>query len=369
MAAESKRTRFVLTLVGLALISGAALGVPLGAGLLGVGTADRGRELSTGGHDPDDEEAVVRAVQRVGPSVVKIAVTQGGYIDGLFGRVPVEQVGLGSGVIIDASGLVLTNHHVVEDAAEITVALPDGRVFEGTLVGSYPAADLAVVRIDGEDLPVAQLAPDEMLRVGQLVIAIGNPFGFDYSVTTGIISALGRELVVDAEQKIALTNLIQTDAAINPGNSGGPLLDREGRVIGINTAVLRASHGIQAQGLGFAIPIADALEVAGELVRYGRAVRLGILAGTLTPPIARAIEEATGVSLGTDRGVFVREVYAGSPADEAGLLPTDIIVEARGRPVHNVEELGRLVRALGPGGRLEVTVLRKGERLSLVAEL
>src|SRR5690606_21567171 len=233
-------------------------------------------------------------------------------------------------VIIDASGLVLTNHHVVAGADEIRVALPDGRWFRGRLLGSHPERDLAVVKIDGEALPRAELARGEALRVGQLVIAIGNPFGLDYSVTTGIISALGRELAVDPQNGITLTNLIQTDAAINPGNSGGPLVDREGRVIGINTAVLRGTGGLTAQGLGFAIPIDDALAAVEEIVRHGRPARLGILAGTLTPQIAKAVEEATGEPLGTERGVFVREVYAGSPAQAAGLVPADVIVAAGG---------------------------------------
>jgi len=363
------KDRVILSAVGLALLLGAALGVPLGLRLSGAVRPFAGDEPGPVREErlTGDEEAVVRAVERVGPSVVKISVTQRGYIDGLFGRVPSEQTGLGSGVIIDRSGLVLTNHHVVEGAEEIVVGLPDGRVFEGRLVGTYPAADLAVLRIDGDDLPVAELAPGEPLRVGQLVIAIGNPFGLDYSATTGIISALGRELAVDAG--LVLTNLIQTDAAINPGNSGGPLLDREGRVIGINTAILRGRQDLPAQGLGFAIPIADALEVAGELLRHGRAVRLGVLAGTLTPEIARAIEAATGVSPGTDRGVFVRAVSPGSPAEEAGLVPADIIVEAAGRRISSVEELARVVRERGPGARLPLVVLRKGERLPLVARL
>jgi len=313
---------------------------------------------------------VIRAVERVGPSIVKISVTQQGHLDGLFGRVPTTQQGLGSGVIVDARGFILTNHHVVEGADTILVALPDGRQFQGRLVGSYPDADLAVIHVEGDDLPQAELAQGKELKVGQLVIAIGNPFGLDYSVTTGVISALGRELMVDPQRGIALTNLIQTDAAINPGNSGGPLVDREGRVIGINTAVLRASHGLQAQGLGFAIPIDDALRVAGQIIRRGRPpARLGILAGTLTPPIARAVHEATGIPVGTQRGVFVREVYPGSPAEAAGLEPADVIVRAGGRRIESVEELLQRVWEVGPGASLALVVLRQGRRVTLTARL
>lgn len=371
---RGKSDKVVALLLGLALMLGAALGLPMGIQLAGRldqrGKAEAPWEQFPGERGGiDDEEAVIRAVERVGASVVKIAVTQKGYLDGLFGRVPTTQQGLGSGVIIDSSGYILTNHHVVEGADQIRVALPDGRHFEGRLVGSYPDSDLAVIRIEGEDLPQAELGQGKELRVGQLVIAIGNPFGLDYSVTTGIISALGRELAVDPQKGVALTNLIQTDAAINPGNSGGPLLDREGRVIGINTAVLRGSQGLQAQGLGFAIPIDDALSVAGEIIRHGRPARLGILAGTLTPRIARAVEDATGIPVGTERGVFVREVYPDSPAEAAGLEPADVIVQAAGRRIESVEALAQRVWEAGPGASFPMIVLRRGKRITVTAEL
>lgn len=365
--------KVVALLLGLALVLGVALGLPMGAQIAGRSEGSEGTHgagLNSQQRILDDEEAVIRAVERVGPSIVKISVTQQGHLDGLFGRVPTTQQGLGSGVIVDARGFILTNHHVVEGADTILVALPDGRQFQGRLVGSYPDADLAVIHVEGDDLPQAELAQGKELKVGQLVIAIGNPFGLDYSVTTGVISALGRELMVDPQRGIALTNLIQTDAAINPGNSGGPLVDREGRVIGINTAVLRASHGLQAQGLGFAIPIDDALRVAGQIIRRGRPpARLGILAGTLTPPIARAVHEATGIPVGAQRGVFVREVYPGSPAEAAGLEPADVIVRAGGRRIESVEELLQRVWEVGPGASLALVVLRQGRRVTLTARL
>jgi len=368
-----KSDKVVALLLGLALVLGVALGLPMGAQIAGRSEGSEGTHgagLNSQQRILDDEEAVIRAVERVGASIVKISVTQQGHLDSLFGRVPTTQQGLGSGVIVDSRGYILTNHHVVEGADTIHVALPDGRQFRGRLVGSYPDADLAVIHIEGDDLPQAELAQGKELKVGQLVIAIGNPFGLDYSVTTGIISALGRELVVDPERGVALTNLIQTDAAINPGNSGGPLVDREGRVIGINTAVLRASHGLQAQGLGFAIPIDDALSVAGQIIRRGRPpARLGILAGTLTPEIARAVYEATGIPIGAQRGVFVREVHPGSPAQAAGLEPADVIVRAGGRRIESVEELLQRVWEVGPGASLSLVVLRKGRRMTLTAEL
>lgn len=369
------RVRFALSVaaVGTALVFGLALGFGLGRGADvarppgGVAIDTPFGRASSEGEAPLDQ--VVRAVREVGPAVVKISVTQQQFLDGLFGRVPVEEEGLGSGVIVDASGLILTNHHVVHRARRITVSLPDGRQFEGELVGSSPESDLAVVRVEpGGALPQARLGSSADLQVGQGVIAIGNPFGFDYSVTIGVVSALGRELVVGQERPVVLTNLIQTDAAINPGNSGGPLVDFQGRVIGINTAVLRAVAGFEAQGLGFAIPIDDARRVAEEIIGGGP-VRLGILGGTLTPQIAAAIERATGEPLGTREGVFVREVYPGSPAERAGLKPTDVIVAADGAPVRSVEELLQRVRQAGRGGRLELTILRRSVSYRITVNL
>lgn len=316
-----------------------------------------------------DDEAVVRVVKVVGDAVVKISVTQRHFIDGLFGRVPIEEEGLGSGVIIDGKGLVLTNHHVIQGARRILVSLPDGRQFDAELVGSYPDSDLAVLRIEGTDLPVAELGSSASLQAGQSVIAIGNPFGFEYSVTAGVVSALGRELAVGEGSGIVLSNLIQTDAAINPGNSGGPLVDREGRVVGINTAVLRSVGGFGVQGLGFAIPIDDARRVVQDIVDGTSPVRLGILAGTLTPRIAQAIEAATGIPLGTERGVYVREVRPQTPAHEAGLMPTDVIVATDGRPLQNAQELAQRVREAGRGASMRLAIRRRGERLEVDVRL
>lgn len=316
-----------------------------------------------------DDEAVVRVVKVVGDAVVKISVTQRHFIDGLFGRVPIEEEGLGSGVIIDGKGLVLTNHHVIQGARRILVSLPDGRQFDAELVGSYPDSDLAVLRIEGTDLPVAELGSSASLQAGQSVIAIGNPFGFEYSVTAGVVSALGRELAVGEGSGIVLSNLIQTDAAINPGNSGGPLVDREGRVVGINTAVLRSVGGFGVQGLGFAIPIDDARRVVQDIVDGTSPVRLGILAGTLTPRIAQAIEAATGIPLGTERGVYVREVRPQTPAHEAGLMPTDVIVATDGRPLQNAQELVQRVREAGRGASMRLAIRRRGERLEVDVRL
>ncbi|MGI6081580.1 MAG: S1C family serine protease [Limnochordia bacterium] len=315
------------------------------------------------------EQALVQAVRSVGDSVVKIAVTESVQVASLFGPVVTESYGLGSGVIIDSKGHVLTNYHVVRDAKQIDVFLPDGRGFPGLVVGTDPQSDLAVVQIEGRDLPVAPIGDSRRLRVGQQVIAIGNPFGFDYSVTTGIISALGRELAVGPSEGPPLQNLIQTDAAINPGNSGGPLVDLSGRVIGINTAVVRQVAGVEAQGLGFSIPIADAIESMQQILRYGRPVRLGAIGGTLTPSLAQAIRRNTGRPLPAENGAFITRVLPDTPAAKAGLQAADVIVAANGRRITSMEDLAEAVRTAGFGGTLTLRLWRVGDSMDLRVHL
>lgn len=311
------------------------------------------------------EQAIVAAVGRVGGSVVKITVTEKVKLDTLFGQVLTEEYGVGSGVIIDGAGFILTNYHVVRDATEIDVFLPDGRGFRGQVVGKDPLSDLAIIKVEANSLPVAAMGDSAGLRVGQQVIAIGNPFGFDYTVTTGIVSALGRELLLDPTGANPLQNMIQTDAAINPGNSGGPLVNLEGQVIGINTAVVRQVQGFEAQGLGFAIPINDARDITREILRHGRPLRLGILGGSLTPGVARAIRERTGVPLPVDRGAYVTRVLPATPAERSGLRPTDVIVGANGNRIESMEDLTVAVRAAGFGGTLRLQIWRAGKSLEL----
>lgn len=319
--------------------------------------------------DSPMEQALVGAVRSVGGSVVKITVTSRVQVASLFGPGFTESYGLGSGVIIDPAGYVLTNYHVVQDATQIDVFLPDGRGFAGQVVGTDPQSDLAVVQIEADNLPVAPLGDSGTLRVGQQVVAIGNPFGFDYSVTTGIISALGRELAVGPAHGPPLQNLIQTDAAINPGNSGGPLVDLAGRVIGINTAVVRQVAGIEAQGLGFSIPISDAVDSMQQILRHGRPLRLGAIGGTLTPALARAIRQNTHTPLPADDGAFVTRVLPKTPAAAAGVKPADVIVAANGQQVHSMEDLVAAVRATGFGGTLDLRVWRAGEAVDLRVRL
>jgi S1-C subfamily serine protease len=260
--------------------------------------------------------------------------------------------GLGSGFIIDPSGLVLTNAHVVAGSTRVTVGLSDGRRVEGMVVGSDPVTDLAVVRLaGGGGWPVAPLGNSDALQVGEWVIAVGNPFGLDQSVTLGIVSSLNRNAA-----KLGITDkrleLIQTDAAINPGNSGGPLLDADGAVVGINTLV-RSGPGA---GLGFAIPINRARSIAQQLVSKGRASHAMIGVGL------DALRNSKGVP---EPGAVVRSVMPAGPAAQAGLRPGDVITAAAGQPVRDPAQLTQLVESNGVGRPLGLTVQRQGQTLQL----
>ena len=265
-----------------------------------------------------------------------------------------EGRGAGSGLIVDAQGLILTNNHVVENAVEIEVRLSDDRKFKATLVGRDPKTDLAVLRITAPppSLPVAQLGDSDALKVGQWAIAIGNPFGLDRTVTAGIVSATGRTRVGVATYEA----FIQTDASINPGNSGGPLLNLQGKVIGINTAIVAAG-----QGIGFSIPINMARDIMTQLVAKGRVTRgwLGIVIQDLTD------ELAAGFGVPTDRGVLVSDVMKDSPAEAAGLKSGDVIVEFAGQPIKDVGDLQRRVAAVEPGRPTPLSVIRDGKPAGL----
>jgi serine protease Do len=253
----------------------------------------------------------------------------------------------GSGVIVDKQGYILTNSHVVENAAEIEVGLSDDRKFKAVLVGRDPKTDLAVLRVEAPpgSLPVAELGDSDRLRVGQWAIAIGNPFGLDRTVTAGIVSATGRSRVGVATYEA----FIQTDASINPGNSGGPLLNLQGKVIGINTAIVASG-----QGIGFSIPINMAREVMGQLIAKGRVIRgwLGIVIQDLTPDLA------AGFGIASTGGVLISDVMKDSPAEAAGMRPGDVIVEFTGAPIKEVTDLQRRVAAVEPGKPAALTVIR-----------
>ncbi len=315
-------------------------------------------------------------VKQVAPSVVKIttsikarrvANTQfPGFDHPAFrqffgGRIPqIEtpaQSGLGSGVIISTDGYIATNNHVVEGADEVIVALDDGRELKAKVVGRDPQTDIAVIKVNAKDLPAITFADTNQIEVGDRVLAIGNPFGIGETVTTGIISAKGRRpgLGLDYE------DFVQTDAAINPGNSGGALVDIQGRLVGINTAILSRSGGFQ--GVGLAVPANLVSQVADSLVKNGKVVRgyLGVGAQDLTPALADSL------GLKVHRGALVADVQPGSPAAKAGLKNGDVITAVNGEKVEDANRLTFAVGAVAPGSKLELNLLRDGKTQTVTA--
>ncbi len=267
--------------------------------------------------------------------------------------------GLGSGVIVSPQGYVLTNFHVVAGAQEIEVHLSDGRVFEAQIVGADSLSDVAAVKLTGKipgDLPVAYLGNSDSLRAGDLVAAIGNPFSLMSTITSGIVSALGRRV----QQDLTYQSFIQTDAAINPGNSGGALVDIRGGVMGINTLIFSQTGGFM--GIGFAIPVNLARRVMEDLIYEGRVIRgwIGITVQEITPELRKAFGIAD-----TAGGVLVGDVVEGQPAARAGIRPGDIILSVEDRKVSNPNELVNIIAALRPGHETPVTLLREGKRLQL----
>jgi S1-C subfamily serine protease len=298
-------------------------------------------------------QSVVSAAEKVSPSVAKIEVTQTGHARN---GEPRERQGGGSGFVFTPDGLVLTNSHVVHNASRIALSLPDGRRFPASLIGEDPATDLAVVRIDGPDLVAAELGDSQKLRVGQLAIAIGNPYGFQYTVTAGVVSALGRSLRSYSGRMI--DDVIQTDASLNPGNSGGPLVSSDGKVIGVNTATIMG-----AQGLCFAIGINTAKFVASRLLQQGRIRRAYIGVEAQTVPLHRRIVRF--YDLPKETGVIVVAVAEGSPAQKAGLREGDVIIALGGQPVAGVDDLHRLLTDTHVGAKNTITVIRRTERVEL----
>ena len=338
--------------------------------------------------EPNLVTAVEDVAGRIGPTVVSIATEKtehstmsgspfhGGpfqdeffnkFFEDFFGEIPEKELkrsGLGSGVIIDKEGYILTNEHVVGGADKITVTLSDGRQFKGTLKGTDPRSDLAVIKIDAPNLPVAALGDSDTLKIGQWVVAIGNPFGHILSnpeptVTTGVVSALNRSLPRNSRNDSDYSDLIQTDAAINPGNSGGPLVNLSGDIVGINVAIFSTSGGYQ--GIGFAIPVNNAKRIIQQLIE-GKKVAygwIGVSIQNIDERLAKYFE------LPASEGVLVAKVLAQGPAEKAGVKDGDIILEADGKKILNMNALLKHIGSAPAGQPVTLTVLRDNKKLEI----
>jgi serine protease Do len=370
MSEQLKKHRYLWTLLGVSLVSLVA-GLIIAANFNWTHPLSAKSEIPTVGGVPSFADLA----QAVSPAVVNISATKrvkgGGRVFDFFqgprdrrnpmddfferffgGDIPQQkehkQKSLGSGFIIDGEGHILTNNHVVEDADEIKVILKDHKEFEAKVIGRDAKTDLALIKIKSwKGLQLIKLGNSDELRVGDWVVAIGNPFGLDHTVTAGIVSAKGR--VIGAGP---YDNFIQTDASINPGNSGGPLINLKGEVVGINTAIFAGG-----QGIGFAIPINTARELISQLKEKGKVTRgwLGVMIQKVTPELAKSF------NLADEAGALVGDVTAGSPAEKAGIKPGDIIIEFNGKAIKEMNELPRLVAAVPVGKTVDVKVLREGK--------
>ena len=325
---------------------------------------------------------ITNVVEAVGPAVVRINATRtvstrlpegfnGRAFERFFGEIPDfpdrEQSGTGSGFIISQDGRILTNAHVIDGADRVTVTLKDGRTLDGKVMGTDPVTDVAVVKIEAENLPTATLGNSDQLQSGEWAIAIGNPLGLDNTVTTGIISATGR-----SSSQIGISdkrvNFIQTDAAINPGNSGGPLLNQRGEVIGINTAIIR-----NAQGIGFAIPINHAETIADQLIAEGKVEHpfLGIQMVKITPEFQQRINEDpnSGFRLSESEGVLIARVVRNSPAAQAGIRSGDVLTRVNGESVAEPRAVQKSVEKTTVGAELPVELVRDGRTLNLTIKV
>ncbi|MBW4695426.1 MAG: trypsin-like peptidase domain-containing protein [Lyngbya sp. HA4199-MV5] len=319
---------------------------------------------------------VAQIVQRVGPAVVRIDSTRtvaqsfgdSGFERFFGGQVPRSQRvqrGTGSGFITTSDGRVLTNAHVVQGADSVTVVLRDGRRFKGTVVGADSTTDVAVIKINAQNLPIVKLGNSDNLLPGQAAIAIGNPLGLSFTVTQGIISATGRS-AADVGVPAERVDFIQTDAAINPGNSGGPLINAEGEVIGINSAIIQG-----AAGLGFAIPIATASRVAEQIVATGKAQHpyLGVQMAELTPEIRNELNQSdAGFTVNQDQGVLIVAVQSNSPAARGGLRQGDVVASINGTAIQTAQQVQQQVEAAAIGSPLQIVVNRNGQKQTLTVK-
>ncbi|MDN3517013.1 DegQ family serine endoprotease [Aquisalimonas lutea] len=335
--------------------------------------------LPSAGSSGNGQPTLAPLVEEVSPAVVNIA-TRGTveaeqhplmrhpFFREFFDELPRERrqrevQSLGSGVIVDADeGYILTNHHVIANADQITVGLQDNREFEAEVIGSDPETDIAVIRIDANNLEEATLGDSDTLRTGDYVLALGNPFGLDHTVTSGIVSGLGRSLSGRASQA-RIQDFIQTDASINPGNSGGALVDLNGDVVGINTAILSRSGG--NIGIGFAVPINMAQTVMEQLIEHGEIRRgvLGVRVQDLTGELANAMD------VDADQGALVAQISPGSAAEEAGLQQGDVITAVNDETIEGPNALAKAIGLMQPGDEVRLRILRNGEEQTVTAEL
>lgn len=293
--------------------------------------------------------AVIGAVEKVGPAVVSIWIRQRGANS-------LQPGGAGSGIVITPDGYILTNNHVVETADSLEVTSIEGRRFSAEVIGTDPATDLAVIRVGQNGLPMADLGNSDLLKVGQLVIAIGNPLGMENTVSAGVVSALGRGMRNRAGQLI--DNVIQTDATLNPGNSGGPLVDSIGRVVGVNTAMFAG-----AQAIGLAVPVNTAKWVAGELINKGIVQRISLGISAHTTPVSRQLQRK--FEFDSSSAVQVAEVRPDTPAARLGMRKGDLVISLNGQKVGSVDELYRLISRVNAHEAIAIEVIRDGERLKL----
>jgi S1-C subfamily serine protease len=381
---------------GSAVLGGLVVGL-LGWGAIAAGWIDSGEEPTAAtavaplaapvaSRDSGDTNLVGEIYKRDGKGIAFIEADQEARRGepspfNPFGESEGGGTATGSGFVIDDEGHLLTNNHVVEGAGDITVKLgASDRSYSAKVVGSDPATDVALLKIDAaaEDLHPLALGDSSKVEVGDPVVAIGNPFGLDSTVTSGIVSALQRQ--IEAPNGFSISHVIQTDAAINPGNSGGPLIDADGRVIGINSQIETGGGGNGNVGIGFSIPINTAREVADQIERDGRVEHayMGISGGTVTPDLAKAL------NLPVDEGVLVADAVKDGPADSAGIqggdteatidgatvtLGGDIITELDGRKINGIEELIAFVDGKKPGDEIEVTLLRGGDEKTVTVKL
>ncbi|MCL6520063.1 MAG: trypsin-like peptidase domain-containing protein [Armatimonadetes bacterium] len=365
IGAEHMETGFRQKSMAIVIIVIFLLGMAVGALVWQASTSSQNNRVADGASAPatsqqdlsalgPDERNVIRVARTVGPSVVSVLNMQSPRIGA-----PLVRAGLGSGLIVREDGLILTNAHVIENADRVDVSLGVGAPVTAKVLGADPRIDIALLKIPRKELQVAKLGDSDKLLVGQQAIAIGNPLGFERTVTVGVISALNRVIPGGGAP---LRDLIQTDASINPGNSGGPLLNSSGEVVGINTALVSGEGG---GGLGFAIPINVAQRAISDVQKYGRIIVpwIGISYGEITPEIARAL------GLPVSEGVIVAAVVKGGPADKAGIKPDDIIVQIGDRKVTGSAVIENFIRNARVGQKVELMIVRDSGRKQVTVEL